>query len=317
MKRFINLGAAVLITVLVFNYSSQPTLAGRLVAPPSTLRAAGVVNESSPALREPSRTGADAAARPRRGRGTLPRVEDEARLFIDVDSSAEEVLSGSNITYTVTVTNEGGAASSAFAVVDELPSETVFVSCESTGGGVCGGSGNVRSISFNSLLPEATAVITLVAAVSCPVLDATEISNTAEIHPLTPDPDADETDNETIFVTVRNPPPTITGESVSPSSLWPPNHQMVNVAVNYSVEDNCGPVSLSLSVKSNEPINGTGDGDTAPDWQVVNAHLVRLRSERSGKGEGRVYTITITATDSAGQSTSKTVAVSVPKNQKK
>lgn len=134
-------------------------------------------------------------------------MEDEARLFIDVDSSAEEVLSGSNITYTVTVTNEGGVASSALAVVDELPSETVFVSCESTGGGVCGGSGNVRSVSFNSLLPEATAVITLVAAVSCPVPDATEISNTAEIHPLTPDPDADETDNETIFVTVRNPPP--------------------------------------------------------------------------------------------------------------
>lgn len=92
---------------------------------------------------------------------------------------------------------------------------------------------------------------------------------------------------------------------------------MVNVAVNYSVEDHCGPVNLSLSVKSNEPINGTGEGDGAPDWQVVNAHLVRLRSERGGKGNGRVYTITITATDSAGQLTSKAVTVSVPKNQKK
>ena len=27
-----------------------------------------------------------------------------------------------------------------------------------------------------------------------------------------------------------------------------------------------------LTVTSNEPINGLGDGDTAPDWQVIDAH---------------------------------------------
>jgi hypothetical protein len=46
----------------------------------------------------------------------------------------------------------------------------------------------------------------------------------------------------------------------------------------------------------------------------VNAHHVRLRAERAGTGSGRFYTITITCTDSAGNSTSKDVAVFVAHN---
>jgi hypothetical protein len=66
-------------------------------------------------------------------------------------------------------------------------------------------------------------------------------------------------------------------------------------------------------VSSNEPINGLGDGDVAPDWIVIDAHHVRLRAERSGKGNGRIYTITITCTDANGNSTSQNVTVSIPK----
>ncbi len=85
----------------------------------------------------------------------------------------------------------------------------------------------------------------------------------------------------------------IENPSVNKSSLWPPNHSMQDVTVNYDV----GCSSCSLSVTSNEPINGTGDGDTDPDWEIVDAHHVRLRAERSGNGNGRIYTITITCTN--------------------
>ena len=57
------------------------------------------------------------------------------------------------------------------------------------------------------------------------------------------------------------PAPNIQNASVNPSSLWPPNHKMRDVLVDYDV--GCG--TCSLSVTSNEPINGTGDGDTEPD----------------------------------------------------
>lgn len=110
--------------------------------------------------------------------------------------------------------------------------------------------------------------------------------------------------------------PVISGASASPSVLWPPNHRMVDVTVSYTSTDNCpGTIIRSLSVTSNEPVNGDDDGDTAPDWVVVNSNLVQLRAERSGSGTGRVYTITITCTDAAGNSSTATVTVTVPLNQ--
>ena len=78
----------------------------------------------------------------------------------------------------------------------------------------------------------------------------------------------------------------------------------VNVTVNYTVTDNCGSNTCTLSVSSNEPLNGTGDSDTAPDWEIVDAHHVRLRAERAGTGAGRIYAVTITCRDSAGNSSS-------------
>ena len=71
---------------------------------------------------------------------------------------------------------------------------------------------------------------------------------------------------------------------------------------------------LSGGLSSDEAVDGLGDGDTAPDWEIVDAGHVRLRAERSATGDGRVYTITVTATDAAGNVTTKTVTVSVPRS---
>jgi hypothetical protein len=71
------------------------------------------------------------------------------------------------------------------------------------------------------------------------------------------------------------------------------------------------------SVTSSEPANGTGDGDTAPDFEIVDpSFLVRLRSERAGGGAGRVYNVTVTCTDGTNASSASTT-VAVPKSQKK
>jgi pimeloyl-ACP methyl ester carboxylesterase len=103
--------------------------------------------------------------------------------------------------------------------------------------------------------------------------------------------------------------PRITEAQVSHPVLWPPNNQMVDVVVRYNVMDNCQPESglqSSLSITSNE--------GTDADWQIIDAHHVRLRAKRNGNGSGRVYRITITCADSNGNSSAQTVTVTVPKN---
>jgi hypothetical protein len=105
-------------------------------------------------------------------------------------------------------------------------------------------------------------------------------------------------------------PPTITNLSATPNILWPPNHKMVPVAVNYTSADRCSStVSCNLAVSSNEP-NGT-----QPEWQIVDAHDVLLRSERLGTGSGRTYTITTTCADPSGNKSSQSTIVTVPHNQ--
>jgi hypothetical protein len=112
-------------------------------------------------------------------------------------------------------------------------------------------------------------------------------------------------------------PPTITSASASPNTIWPPDHRMVPVTIAVTATDNSGaePTCQIVSVSSNEPINGLGDGDTAPDWQVTGDLSVNLRAERSGTGNGRVYTLTIQCTDGSNNSSSAQTTVSVPHNR--
>lgn len=106
--------------------------------------------------------------------------------------------------------------------------------------------------------------------------------------------------------------PTIKSVKATPNSLWPPNHKMKNVNVKVVAEDACGDVTWKiLSVSSNESEDGTGDGNTGPDWNIVDEDTVQLRAERSGNGDGRIYTITVEATDESGNTATDTVEVTV------
>ena len=118
-------------------------------------------------------------------------------------------------------------------------------------------------------------------------------------------------------VTVKDTrPPFITPVWAFPSVLWPPNHKMKHVSVNYYAWDNCAPASCSLDVNSDEPVTGTGYGDKAPDWVILDNHHVLLRAERAGHGNGRTYTITVTCTDASGNTSTQNTKVFVPHHSK-
>ncbi|MDF2648478.1 MAG: hypothetical protein K0Q73_4283 [Paenibacillus sp.] len=100
------------------------------------------------------------------------------------------------------------------------------------------------------------------------------------------------------------------------NELNPPNHKLVPIhAVLTSEDNNPGTLFIILqSITSNEPDNGLGDGDTPHDILGADFGMLdtdfELRAERSGKGNGRIYTITYTISDAAGnQSTAIANAV--------
>jgi len=110
--------------------------------------------------------------------------------------------------------------------------------------------------------------------------------------------------------------PSITDITASPSVLWPPNHKMVRVDVDYTVTPSCGATTtLSVEVTDSGHVHGEGNGGN--DAVVVDAHTVLLRAERAGGGDGRTYTIWIRAIDSAGRVANEAVTVTVPANRRR
>jgi hypothetical protein len=122
---------------------------------------------------------------------------------------------------------------------------------------------------------------------------------------------------QTTVTVVDTTPPVISNVAATPSSIWPPNHKMVPVTLTATVFDICdaSPSCQVISITSNEPVNGRGDGNTSPDWRIIDDLLVELRAERSGGGSGRIYAVTVRCTDDSGNSSTRSVQVPVAHDQ--
>jgi hypothetical protein len=123
--------------------------------------------------------------------------------------------------------------------------------------------------------------------------------------------------NDNVTVTVVDTTPPEINATATPNVLWPPNHKYVEVHVTVTVYDVCdpSPTLTFVSITSNEPDNGMGDGNTNNHILIKHDFTFNLRAERSGTGCGRTYTITYQATDASGNTATATVTVEVPHNQ--
>ena len=245
----------------------------------------------------------------------FPPPSTDLRLTKDAD--APTVAAGSAVSYTLVVSNTGTAPAQNVVVTDPLAAGITFASCSATEGGTCGGSASVPTVTFPLLAPGASAAITITGTLGCAAPNGATLTNVATVASTTAD--SDTTNNAaSASIGVVNGAPTITGAAPSRSQLLLPLSQMVPVDIAYTAADTCGAVTTTLSVTSDEPVTGSLlqhglAGLTSPDWQVVDSRRVMLRSEYSLRGDGRVYSVRITATDAAGGSTSATVTVTVPR----
>ena len=110
--------------------------------------------------------------------------------------------------------------------------------------------------------------------------------------------------------------------TATPSVLWPPNHKMVPIHLTIQVSDivDTSPTVVLESVESSEPDDAPGCGDEKAKNDIQDAELgtldydILLRAERTGKGNGRTYTIKYLVTDFSGNENSGTCTVNVPHN---
>ncbi|MCI0530279.1 MAG: DUF11 domain-containing protein, partial [Nitrospira sp.] len=119
-----------------------------------------------------------------------------ANLSITKTDSPDPVLMGQNLTYTITVTNNGPAAATGVTVTDTLPAGVTFVSATPSQG-TCSGTSTI-TCALGTLTNGASATITIVVTANT----AGTMTNTASVTGNQSDPNtSNNTDSESTLVT--------------------------------------------------------------------------------------------------------------------
>jgi uncharacterized repeat protein (TIGR01451 family) len=127
-------------------------------------------------------------------------IAQSANLTLAQAATPAPVQTGQQLTYIITVKNNGPDTVYNATLTDNLPETVTFVSCATSGGGNCQGDGNARAVSLPQLSNGASATVTLVVIVNNTVPEGSLISNTAIVK--SPTPDANPGDNS---ITTQTP----------------------------------------------------------------------------------------------------------------
>jgi uncharacterized repeat protein (TIGR01451 family) len=218
-----------------------------------------------------------------------------------------QVTEGDNITYTLTARNLGPTTATGVTVSDPVPANSTFVSASAG----CALAAGVVTCTAGTLAPGATQVFTIVVQAG----SGNTVVNVATIDGDQDDPNL--TNNVATVTTNINHNPVCTAATTGLGLLWPPNHKLVNGQIAGVTDVDPGDViTLTIGgITQDEPVNGAADGNTSPDATIGANGAFKVRAERSGQGDGRVYRVAFSASDGEGGECSGTLRIGVPHDQ--
>ena len=106
-----------------------------------------------------------------------------------------------------------------------------------------------------------------------------------------------------------NQPPDVGNAAPSKAEIWPPNNKMVDITIEGIVDPDGDAVTIMITGITDD------EGSDPTDVGGIGTSTAQVRAQRDGKGNGRVYTISFTASDGQGGEASGAVEVTVPHDQ--
>ena len=161
--------------------------------------------------------------------------------------------------------------------------------------------GSAASVSFSAPVPGGHSLVLVVEEVVAGIPDCAYSGTVSGFYDFTTDGGAC--------------PACVVSSSLTKTSLWPANHNLINVGLSASTTGVC-PAVNSVSVFSDEDdVDPQTIGDMSPDAKNIALSTLRLRAERRDSGDGRVYLVVTRASDGTGNGGFSCKTVVVPKSQ--
>ena len=237
---------------------------------------------------------------------------------------------GSEFTYEITCDNVQNPDEDAVnvTITDELPVELDFVSA--THGGTYDPATHTVFWDIGTIpAGETGPLIELVVRVNQQATPGSTVYNYCTIRGTVGDQDTETTvtddeggdpEDDGTYI-IPNQPPNVSDAYPSIDCLWPPNHKFVDITIEGVTDPDGDVVTITVTgITSDEPtasIKGAGGDKHAPDADpdCIGTAIARVRAERSGNEDGRVYEITFLASDGISEPVAGTVQVKVPHDQ--
>jgi uncharacterized repeat protein (TIGR01451 family) len=209
-----------------------------------------------------------------------------ADLSLSNVDTPDPVQAGTNLNYTITMTNAGPDSATSVSLSDTLPAGTTYVSHVSPGGWSCttpaSGAGGTVACSIASM-PVENATFTLIVAVNAGVSAGTVLSNTATVTSSTGDPDSSN-DSATTTTTVT--------DTIAPTVT-------INQAAGQA--DPTSSIPITFTAVFDEPVTGFGDSADITITGTAGATTATVT------GSGTTYNVAVSGMAGAG-----TVVVTIP-----